>query len=129
MSGIHEPAPREGPAEGLARRPLSWLEARATGALRALADGLERLSLELSPDAALPDAALPDAAPAAVDRVAVHLLVASRTLRNARPAELARAVDDAARRHPYRALAAGVALGWISGRLLRRRLSRARSRG
>ncbi len=107
-------------ASDLAKDTSSHLANRAnqTGArgMTSLADSIDRAAQRLDDSAAEQDK-IP------ADKVAVvseRMHGAANYLREKDPRGMLSDVDGAIQRHPYRAMAAGLAIGWVVGRLMSR---------
>ncbi len=108
-------------AGDVGREVLERANAQGQRGMRAMGEGLERAANYVGANvgAAVADADMPGVRREHVDAVADGLHSASRYLREKDPSSLLTDVDGAIRKHPYRAMAIGLGVGYLVGRWVR----------
>lgn len=108
-------------AGDVGREVLERANAQGQRGMRAMGESLERAANYVGANvgAAVADAEVPGVRREHVDAVADGLHSASRYLREKDPSSLVSDVDGAIRRHPYRAMAIGLGVGYLVGRWMR----------
>ena len=86
--------------------------------IQAIGEGLDRAADYVEREAER--RSVPGVKPEQVAAVAGELHNAAGYLQSAPPGQMLSDLDAAVRRHPYRAVAIGLGLGWVIGRLSRR---------
>lgn len=106
----------------LGRELLDQASRRAQRATSVLGQGVERAAsfVEAEVGPLVERGSVPGVGPEQVTAVAGELRGAADYLQSVPPGQILSDLDAAVRRHPYRAVAIGLGLGWIVGRLTRR---------
>lgn len=108
-------------AADVGREVLQRANAQGQRGMNAVGEKLERAANYVGANvgAAVADAEMPGVRREHVDAVADGLHSAARYLRSSDPSSLLVDVDGAIRRHPYRAMAIGLGVGYLVGRWMR----------
>lgn len=108
-------------AGDMGREVLQRANAQGQRGMQAVGERLERAAnfVGANVGAAVAESDVPGVTREHVDAVADGLHSAAHYLRNSDPSSLVADVDGAIRRHPYRAMAIGLGVGYLVGRWMR----------